>query len=323
MTDTAIHVACAADEAYAPHCAAMLHSLISCQRASDVHIHFLHHPRLSSSVIERLRLMVVTLGAEIRFHPIADHTVAGLPEMGRISSVMWYRAFLPELLPNLDRILYLDCDTIVMDDLHLLWETDLDGYLLGAVKNVFERDVAGRAHDLGLAGPEQYFNSGVLLLNLGEWRREDCSRRLLDYARANASRLVWPDQDALNVIMARRWYSLHPRWNSQNSLFYFVHARTVFGDQMVREATQQPGILHFEGGELAKPWHYLCKHPFRQEYYRHLRATPFPVLPPEGRTLRNGMLRLLPMRALPSVLKFIHRAESALQRRFARIFANP
>jgi lipopolysaccharide biosynthesis glycosyltransferase len=317
MTDTAIHVACAADETYAPHCAAMLHSLISHQRASDVHVHFLHQPTMAASVLERLRSMVTALGVVIRFHPIADQAVEGLPEMGRISRVMWYRVFLPELLPELDRILYLDCDTIVMDDLRPLWETDLDGCLLGAVRNVFERGAAGRAGSLGLAGPEQYFNSGVLLLNLDAWRKEDCSRRLLDYARTNARSLVWPDQDALNVMMERRWYSLHPRWNSQNSLFYFAHAREVFGDQPVREATRQPGILHFEGGELAKPWHYLCKHPFRQEYYRHLAATPWPVSPQEGRTLGNILLKRLPMRWLPGALHFRWRLQRALQRRLS------
>lgn len=314
-----MHIACAADEAYAPHAAAMMHSLISHHTPADVCIHFLHEPQLPGAVVDRLRSMTGRMGAGLCFHSIPDDDVAGLPDMGRISRVMWYRIFLPRLLPDVERVLYLDCDTIVMDDLRPLFATDLRDACLGAVANVFEAGREGRVRGLGLDGPEQYFNSGVLLLNLDQWRREDSTARLLAHARANASRLAWPDQDALNVIFARRWRALHPRWNCQNSLFYFDQARAVFGAPAVLEAKRRPGILHFEGGELAKPWHYLCKHPFRGEYYRHLAATPWPVQPPQGRTVRNRLLRPLPMRLLLPTLRWLHRFEAGLRRRLARV----
>lgn len=305
------HVACAADAAYAPHAAAMLHSLFACGDSAAYHAHLLHGSDLLPAVRERLDGMVRRLGGRITFHRIEDGDVANLREMGRISRVMWYRVFLPRLLPDVERVLYLDCDTIVMDDPAALWRLDFGSDWLAAVANVFEPGAERRIAALGL-GDGRYFNSGVLLMNLAAWREHRVGERIIKLARTQPQRLVWPDQDALNLVCAGRWQALHPRWNCQNSLFFFPHAPGVLGAATVAEAVSAPGILHFEGGELAKPWHYLCKHPLRNEYYRHLAQTPWPVTPPEGRTLTNMLLRPLPMRWLLPTLRLSHRVQRRL-----------
>ena len=68
---------------------------------------------------------------------------------------MWYRIFLPELLPDVDRVLYLDVDTLAVDSLEPLWATDLGDAPGGAVTNVFmqDRDSRPRPEALGLPGP--------------------------------------------------------------------------------------------------------------------------------------------------------------------------
>lgn len=311
-----IHVACASDANYLPHAAAMMHSLLAQPHPAAITLHLLHAPGLDAALLGQLREFVTAQGAILRCHTIPDERVAGLPQMGRISRVMWFRVFLPELLAESPRVLYLDCDTIVMDNLESLWQMPLDGALLGAIGNVFEAGQETRPARLGLAGPAAYFNSGVLLLNLDAWRREGITQRLLALARDPAARLVWPDQDALNLVCAGRWQPLHPRWNCQNSLYFFRQAGAVFGAAIVREATAQPGILHFEGGELAKPWHFLCKHPLRGEYLRHRARTPWPLAAPEGRTPMNRLLRLLPMALLLPALRIFGRAQRVLRRRF-------
>jgi lipopolysaccharide biosynthesis glycosyltransferase len=309
-----LHVACAADLAYVPHAAAMMHSLLTRARAGDVTVHFLHGSDLPHATAAQLEAFVDGLGGTLHRHVIDEARVAGLPTMGRISRVMWLRVFLPELLPEVPRVLYLDCDTLFVDDPRPLFDTDLGGAWLGAVANVFEPHMAQHARRLGLSGPQPYFNSGVLLLDLDAWRRERCAQHILDLARRPEIRLVWPDQDALNRVLAGHWKPLHPRWNCQNSLYYFPEAAEVFGAAQVAEATAQPGILHFEGGELAKPWHYLCKHPRRGDYRRHRDATPWPLRQLDGRSLRNRLLRPLPMRLLLPALRLMRRADLAFGR---------
>ncbi len=288
-----IEIACAADETYAPHAAAMLHSLGVAHRSVAVTAHVLHPPGLPATTTDRLREVANATGASIVFHEIGDGTVRDLPAMGRISRVMWYRLALPDLLPDTSRLLYLDCDTLVLESLTPLWELDLQDQGLAAVTNVFPPDLVHRPDDLGI--PRQsYFNSGVLLLDLAAWRRHRFSERIVELARSRPGRLVFPDQDALNVELHDRWLPLHPRWNCQNSILYFSTAEDLLGPAPAAEARAHPAILHFEGPESAKPWHYLSTHPLRQLYFDHRAATPWPHVALEGRSVKNRVKRFLP-----------------------------
>jgi hypothetical protein len=144
----------------------MLHSVLSAERAGEIHVDFLHGPQLQARALGALEQMVTDQGASISLHLIGDQLVAGLPEWGRIPTTMWYRIFLPDLLPEVGRALYLDVDTIVLRSLSPLWALDLRDHYVAAVTNVPERHMLGHAEELGGAGPGDYFNSGVLLMNL-------------------------------------------------------------------------------------------------------------------------------------------------------------
>jgi len=311
-----IQVACAADAAYLPHCAAMLHSLLA--RHATAHVHFLHSEAACPDGLSALASMVGRQGGRFTSHPIPAETLDGLPRLRDIPPLMWYRIRLPELLPALDRVLYLDADMLVVDDLTPLWQTQLAGYYLAAVSNVMEPYARDWPDALGLARAEDYFNSGLLLLNLDAMRRDDMPARLAAYGREAGKRLRWPDQDALNALLAHRRLPLHPRWNCQNSLFYYPRARDVFGADAVAEAVRNPAIVHFEGGGVVKPWHYLSRHPYRRHYVEHRRATPWPEIRLEGATPFNRLLRPLPTRWAIAVLKARYRARRYLARRLRR-----
>ena len=293
MPDT-LHLACAADERYAPFCAAMLHSAMQQCGDRDLIVHFLCRSDLASEVTDGLRDMVTQHGARIRFHEVDDAALRKLPAISYIGSVGWYRLLLPELLPDVDRVLYVDSDTLVIDSLTPLWETDLQDYALAAVENVIERRLRDRPRSLGLPESTPYFNCGVMLMNLDAMRVDGSHQRALDVATNPPVTLRWPVQDALNVALAPKCRFVHPRWNCQNSLFYWPEAREVFGDATVDEAIANPAILHFEGPELAKPWHYLCEHPLREQFWTHVRQTPWPDPPIQGRTLKNMARKHLP-----------------------------
>ncbi len=309
------HIACAADTAYVPHAAAMLHSVLSTQEHASLYcVHFLHGPQFADLDRARLKALVERFGSAIKFHLIPDEWVAELPDMGRISRVMWYRIFLPELVPEAQRLLYLDCDVIAMDGLDALWTLDLSNHYVAAVSNVFEQGYGPRIQSLGLKDASNYFNSGVLLLNMSLWRAETCTRKILSFVEERAGELIWPDQDALNSLFAGRWLALHPRWNCQNSFFYFRHANESFPEKTLQEAVRTPGLLHFEGGDLAKPWHYLCKNPFREQYFRHLERAGWPRPAIEGANLGNKLLRLLPKTWILPALRLGERLRRVIRR---------
>jgi lipopolysaccharide biosynthesis glycosyltransferase len=291
-----LHVSCAADARYVPHSAAMLHSVLTHSGENGVTVHFLRGHGVTAEDARRLAGMVTAHGGEISFLDLPEQKVAGLPTMDEIGSAMWYRLFLTELLPDVARVLYLDVDTIVLDTLGPLWETDLEGCHVAAVTNVFQEDHIPLPARLGLE-PRDYFNSGVLLMNLDLMRRDGCTATLVEYARANAARLIWPDQDALNAVLGPTRRRLAPRWNCMTSVLRFPWAAYVFSAEELEAARRRPAIRHFEGPSVNKPWHLLCDGDQREDYFEHRRATPWPNVQREGVTPVNLLRRAwLPVR---------------------------
>lgn len=291
-TGVSVHIACAADVAFVPHCAAMLHSLLSSHDVGTVAVHFLHDETLPETELSQLRELVLTCGGDWQPHLIGPVQRARCPDNRRFGQVAWYRVLLPELLPELSRVLYLDADTIVRHPLYPLWQTDLEERPLAAVANPLYPFMDHRfLTGLGLASTGEYFNSGVLLLDLETWRRERLSDRVLTRAAAQG-RQEWPDQNALNVVLRDRWLPLAPIWNAQNTVFDLRDAQLPFPRAAIRRARRDPAVLHFIGPY--KPWHHRCKHRLRHLYWRHLAATPWRHLKMEGRTPKHRLLRLLP-----------------------------
>lgn len=282
-----LHLACAGDDRYAPHTAAMLHSALAHRGDCDVHVHLLHADDLSAENADKLRTMVERSGGAISFVRVDLEQVGQLPRMEHATAATWYRIYLPELLA-LPRVLYLDSDTVVVDSLEPLWATDLGEHYVAAVTNVFQDDGSElRPAVLGLAGPEVYFNGGVLMMNLDAMRRDRCTEALLECAFEYRFDLPWGDQDPLNVVLSGRRLPLHPRWNCMNSIERFPWSADVFGADVVAEAVRHPAILHFEGPGHNKPWHYMCDRPGRAAYREHRSATPWPRLRLEGVTPAN------------------------------------
>lgn len=285
MTD-ALHLACAAEGGYVAHSAAMIHSVIAHAGRRPVRVHYLHGPGFPDAAAASIAAMAARGGATVSFLAVESALLEGLPIEEQFTAAMWHRLFLPDLLPDVERVLYLDCDTIAMSALEDLWKTDLEGAYLAAVTNVFEERFLHRPAELGLE-ERAYFNSGVLLLNLTELRRDGCAERLRRYAVEEGPRLLWPDQDALNVVLGARRVPLHPRWNCMNSVMEFPQSEAVLGSEAVELARRRPGIRHFEGPGINKPWHFLCQRRFREAYFEHRRQTPWPRTHREGVTPAN------------------------------------
>lgn len=299
-----MHIACATDREWLRHCATMLRSAMLAQ-SRPLHAHVVVAEGVSEREQAKLGGMVESLGGELSVYRVPRVQLGELVELG--APAMWYRLYLPELLGALDRVIYLDADTIAVDSLEPLWQTDLGDTLLAAVTTVFPAREWGTRHceALGISPPELYFNSGVLLLDLaglrdGDWMarvrefalahgdreriwessgHED-PERVRDYVRDHPERMLFPDQDSLNAILAARRLALPPRWNQIES---HIRAREVsneiFGAEAVDQAARRPAIRHFAGPADAKPWSPHAAPAMRQLYWEHRGQTPWPAEP--------------------------------------------
>jgi lipopolysaccharide biosynthesis glycosyltransferase len=308
------------DSGYLAPASVLIKSCLLRHEAGELRFEAMHDGSVTVDHRRLLERMCAEHGAEIHFHRVDDDVVGGLPHIDRFGPIVWSRMFLPELLVDLPRVLYLDSDILVLDRLDPLWDAELGSSPLAAVANVVEPDAREHVARFGVDYPGGFFNSGVLLFDLDRMRREDSSSQLVEAALKHGDDLVWPDQDVLNVVFNGRWHALHPRWNTQNSFWAWRDwAIEVFGVAPLEEAAQEPGIRHFEGPSVAKPWHYLCPMPHRDEYRRILGQTPWVGEPLQDRTISTRLIAQLPpgrqLHVYRRLLDMRAKVRSRLQRR--------
>lgn len=179
-----------------------------------------------------------------------------LPTLPHVSSFAYARLLLPHLLPqSIERVLYLDADTIVRRSLAELFETPLGGRSTAAAPDPYDEDLRKQT------GLPRYFNSGVLLMDLARWRAQDIGRRCLIFAHEQRSRLIFGDQCALNHVLRDDIEPLHSKWN---------HAVQP-GDP--RSGDGSGDIVHFVGS--TKPWQAWYEHPAGELYWRYLNVSPW------------------------------------------------
>lgn len=305
MNHGPIQVACVSNAGYLPHVATMMESMAASNPPHDLALHLVHDDTVTPDLLQQLHGAAQRLGLTLSTIRPADELLEQLPPSGSYyPSIVWYRILLPELLATQDRVLYLDADTLVLQDLRGIWSTALDGALLAAVAQPEDRQhtVGARAR-MGLPADAPYLNSGVLLMDLRRMREERFSQRMIDVGRAqaeewaDATHFDLADQDAFNFAGAGRWVELHPKWNCLATMFLSNQIDDYVDDAFrYGEAVGSPAIVHFEGSGFAKPWNYRCIHPLRHLYLTYRKRTPWPLEHLEDSGLVARVLSLLPPR---------------------------
>ena len=176
-----------------------------------------------------------------------------------LSYATYYRLIFANLLPDLDKILYLDSDLIVKSSLKELWSTDIEDVYFAGVKDILFKQNAKR---LKL---KKYCNTGVLLLNLKKLRAKNMSSKFLKYIEYNNDKIVWHDQDVLNSVCKNGIKYLDKKWNAQTGEY-----PECFSSGFNKNANEAV-IVHYIGH--LKPWDYKANQPFRHLYFKYLRLT--------------------------------------------------
>lgn len=305
-----IHIACQSSEELAPDCGVMLRSLLSTNPGERFVIHYLHGDSVGPETRARLEGVVTDLGARWEPIRITDRLITGFPVLERYGgSIVWFRLLLPRLLPELERVLYLDADLLVLEPVRPLWEIDLAGRCLAAVTQpLLRRERQRVVRDLGVPDAGRYFNTGVMVMDLGRLRSSGLMQAAERVPRERRVPIPWVDQDALNVTLWAERLDLHPRWNVMNPCFELPARYLPWPRREVEEATARPAIVHFIGPY--KPWHYRLRHPYAAQWFAHLEKTPWHGRPQEGRSTRHTLLKALP----PPVALGYEITEYAVQR---------
>lgn len=163
-----------------------------------------------------------------------------------ISYTVFLRYFIPQLVAE-ERVLYLDCDLVVSQDLTPLFTMDMQGYPLAAVK-----DLGGQVYF-----NEHVFNSGVLLIDNKQWKEENMTRHLIEMTNEWHDKVIQDDQSILNMVFKDRWLALENNYN-------FVTIHQMFSDYPLDHPTY-PAVIHYLTER--KPWSIYTQSLFRDLWW--------------------------------------------------------
>lgn len=283
-----IHIALSADSNYVMPVTVALQSLFEHHPHVAVQVYLLYlKEELQEKDLAFITCFVHEKGGGFVPLEVTKEQIAGFPET-RHGKAALLRLCLPQLLPHLDKILYVDGDIIVMDNLMELFRTDMDRHYIAAAKDTLPVYHADYIRQLGIISAHEYFNTGVTLLNLKELRTINLQEVLSAFAQAHYTHTVYPDQDALNYICQGKMLYIHPRYNMNYAVEKDV-AGQVWGKRQFREAKQKPAIVHFIGP--IKPWSALSVHPWRRAWWASLAKTPFAGYKPADSCMKNRLRR--------------------------------
>lgn len=245
----AIPVVLASDRKFAPYCSVAVSSLIiNASPKREYHV-YIFHENLTDSDISVLEGMS-TDNVRVVCLNVSEHVRVDLMyETPMYPRPIYYRLLIPEMLPQYDKVIYLDGDVVAVTDIAALWETDLKGMLIGAVQDLQHRKRQKETKaQLGMDA-RNYFNSGVLLIDCRSFQAERIKEKCY-HLLENREKFKLPDQDALNLSCLGRVLYLPIRWNLMTNfgrLPYYVRKRGPY-NRIYEEALAEPGILHYAGG---------------------------------------------------------------------------
>lgn len=249
-----------------PAATTILSILNSIGEREKLHIIVLNNEELPHSMQQKL----VRLGGSRVSYTFLNlqGKLTGVYIDNRYTEAASYRLLLPELLPDYDKVIYLDCDIIVQNDISKLYhETELGNYYLAGVFEAPLDFQVERFKSIG-CNPREYINSGFLIMNLSLLRQDKMTERFIEALKVDY--LEFPDQDVLNKVCKGRILGLPPHYNSIRTFFipqYKKFFLQQYSEDDLNEVLKH-GTIHYTGG---KPWNqFTIEFPAWWNHYEQL-----------------------------------------------------
>lgn len=281
-----VTVVFSADQGYVPYLATTLASVISHSSPSRSYDLVILHTGIGEG--DQLKIKSQAQGRDhisLRFFDMADSIAENSGHLfvnAHLSVATYYRLFTPSIFVNYDKILYLDADLVLLDDVARIFETNLGDNILGAVRDYYaicdlmaapKSEWAGQ---VGLNDCSNYFNAGVILLNLAQIRHD----LIMDKWQAYLARVRQPrlhDQDVLNSCSEGRVTWLHPGWNNHAWNEYLMGVvgpahLTPSLEAQYQSSKVEPKIIHYVSKHKPWAWPHL---PLAEYFWQYALSTPY------------------------------------------------
>ena len=249
-----INVCISCDNNYAKHAAVVMASALANAKEEDNLAFYILDGGITQESKEKMEQLKSVKDCEINFVTIDDELFEDYKKVkthSYISLPTFYRLKLPTLLPNLDKIIYFDCDFAICTSLEELFNVEIGKNIIAGVHDTDEKKVKENP---------TYINAGMIVFDLKRMREENTEAAFLKWTQENIQTIKLGDQEIINEVLKGQIEIIDPTWNVQSSNFI---NRSNY--------TRHPKAIHL----LAKPWKFAraCYH--KKVYFDYLQLTPW------------------------------------------------
>ena len=257
-----------ADDKYSEHLATTLASvLLNASHTDRFNFHILDSGISKKNQKKILKLKEIK-PCNIDFIRIDKSLFKDFPlEISYMTIETYYKYLIPQIKPDIDRALYLDCDLIVRNSLHHFYYQKFNGKAIAVCDDAFWDSDFAKKYKI-----KHYFNAGVLLINCKKWREKNYVKEVFKQTKLLKKNVKHEDQDVLNYVFKDDKLMCSQRYNLQ----VYSAITNKFKNKTMAEIlsiTVDPVIMHYNTKQ--KPWMGHCIHPYAMEYFIYKNKTPY------------------------------------------------
>ncbi|MBL4745962.1 MAG: glycosyltransferase family 8 protein [Flavobacteriaceae bacterium] len=281
-----LHIAYSSDNNYVPFLGTSIISLLENNKVfKKITLHILSN-KITEDSKNKLEEIVQQYKREAIFYDFSDieDRLKGI-KVKTIAISAYSRLFLTDVLPeSVTKIIYLDCDSIILGSYEELWNSPIDDYYMMGVQDVIPDFFKDK---IGLDKKDLYVNSGMLYMNIEKMRINDSKKMIRAFMDSFSGEIPHHDQGVMNGLFSKNCNILKPRYNcmtpfflmSSRNLKSFYKMDDFYLDNELEEAVSNPVFIHFTESYLTRPWVKGSKHPFVKEFLRYKSMTPWSDMP--------------------------------------------
>lgn len=259
-----INICFATDNNYIKPLSTSLYSILSSSDKNDIFDIFILENNVSFECKKKMIDTFNTKNCNIKFinvNTTLTDTFTKYKITPHITKAGYLRLFVAEYLKDTDKIIYLDCDTIVLSNLRDFFNTNIENHYIAAIED------AGHIYNIRFYSKfyetfNPYINTGVLLINLNLWRKDNLSCKLTDAIEKNKEKFLLGDQDTINFVCKDKIKIMDFSYNLQTSALDIKKLLPKGIKNNLKEALKKPHIIHYSTNK--KPWN---SHTHLKNYY--------------------------------------------------------